>query len=173
MAWVFIFLLIAFIFLYSLTRIVWVRLIKEESFKAEIHLPIFAIVLIKKDDNGDNVTNNGPSPMGYIRIITDIIDKMNKSNIKVNKVIIPIKTDNFTKSVILRPIRQHAIICALIAYLRTKTRKLTIEDNAITLSPDINVTHFYITIKLRLFQLIRALISLWRDINQERKKKNG
>ena len=178
MAWLLIFLLTIFILFYFVTRIVWVRIIKGDIFKAEIHLPIFAIHLIKSDDSGDNKKQpdkqqDKPSALGYIRIITGIVEKIKDSKIEVKRVIIPIKTDNFNKSAILRPIRQHAFICAFIAYLRTKTEKLIIEDNAITLSPDIGVIHFYITIKLRLYQLIQALIWIWHSINEERKRNKG
>ena len=73
----------------------------------------------------------------------------------------------------MRPLRQYAVICAFIAYLRTKTEKLTLEDNAIILSPDNTVVHCYITIKLRLYQLIVAIISLWHNMNIERKRNKG
>ena len=175
MAWVLIFLLILFLLFYFLTQIVWVRIIKGEGFKVEIHLPIFAIHLIKSDDNGDNKEKpskekDKPLFFGYIRIITGIVDRIKNAKIEVKKIILPVKGEDFDKSAILRPLRQHALICAFIAYLRTKTENLKVEDNAITLSPDVNVLHCYVTIKLRLYQLIHGLLSLRHSINEERKR---
>ena len=54
MAGLLIFILLSFALFYYLTRIVWVRIIKGEEFIIELHLPIFAIYLIKRKDKGDN-----------------------------------------------------------------------------------------------------------------------
>lgn len=177
MAGLFIFLLLSFLLFYILTRVTWVRIIKGESFKAEIHLPIFSIHLIKRDDNGDNKkkTSEKDKPLffGYIRIITGVVARMKNAKIEVKKILLPVNTEDFDKSAILRPLRQHALICAFIAYLRTKTEKLTLDDNAITLSPDIDVLHCYVTIKLRLYQLIHGLLSVRHSIYEEKKRTKG
>lgn len=178
MGWLFVILLLFFALFYFLTRIVWVRIIKGEKFKVEIHLPIFAIHLIKKGDNGDNKKKpikerDKPLFFGYLRIITGVVARMKNARILVNGIILPIKTDSFDKSSILRPLRQQALLCAFIAYLRTKTEKITLVDNAITLSPDINVFHCYVTIELRLYQLIHGLLSVRHSINEEKERTKG
>ena len=178
MVWLFVILLLFFALFYILTRVVWVRIIKGEKFKVEIHLPIFAIHLIKKDDNGDNKKKpikekNKPLFFGYLRIITGVVARIKNASILVNSIILPVKTDNFDKSAILRPLRQQALLCAFIAYLRTKTEKLTLSDNAIILSPDVDVIHCYVTIKLRLYELIHGLLSVWHSINEEKERTKG
>jgi len=170
-----IFILLSFVLFYFFTRIVWIRIIRGEKIKIEIHLPIFALHLIKGDDSGDNKEKKPEkiSGIGYFRIITGVIARIKDATIEIKKIIIPIKTENFNKSAITRPIRQHALICAFIAYLRTKTRNIVVEDNAITLSPDVNVLHCYVTIKLRLYQFIHGLITVWHSTNEEKKRTKG
>lgn len=176
MAGLLIFILLSFALFYYLTRIVWVRIIKGEEFIIELHLPIFAVYLIKRKDKGDNNKKSKkyrPSILGYIRIITRVLSRINTSRIIIKNIIIPIKTDDFNKTSMLRPIRQHALICSFIAYLRTKVNSLTLENNAINLSPDIKSPHFYLTIKLRLYQLIYGLLSIRHSVNKESKRTKG
>ena len=173
-----IFLLLSFALFYFLTCIVWVRIIKGERFKVEIHMPIFAIHLIKKGNNGDNnkkpmKERDNPQLFGYLRIIAEVVARMKKARIVVKSIILPIKTEDFDQNAILKPLRQQALLCAFIAYLRTKTENLTLLDNAITLSPDINVLHCYITVKLRLYQLMHGLLSVGHSIYEEKKRTKG
>jgi hypothetical protein len=95
---------------------------------------------------------------------------MKKSEIVVKKIFLPIKNEDFDKSSFIRPLRQHAFICAFVAYLRTKTEKLILDDNAIILSPDIDVLHCYVTVKLRLYELIHGVISVMNSIYEEKKR---
>lgn len=175
MAWVLIFLLFLFLIFYISTQIVWVKIIKEKELKLEIHLPILAIHLIKSKDSGDNKkkdkkANVNPSLSGYLRITTDSINQLNNAKIEINRILLPISTEDFNKSAILRPLRQHILICSLIAYIRTKSKKFILEDNAIILSPDVDVIHLQLTLKLRLYQLIQGLLSIRRSICEERKR---
>ena len=176
MAGILVFLLLSFVVFYILTSVTWVRVIKGEIFKIEIHLPLFALHLIWKNDNGDKRKKSGDkdekiSYIGYFRIITGIVARMKNAIITVKSIKLPIKTDDFDKSAILKPLRQQALLYAFVAYLRTKTEKLTLEDNAITLSPDIDVLHCYVTFKLRLYELIHGLLSVRHSINEEKKRK--
>ena len=140
--------------------------------KIEIHLPIFALHLIKRDADHNYQKKNTKeiSYHGYFRIIKSALEKINNTEIIVNKVIIPIKSNEFDKSDIIRPLRQHALICAFFAYLRTKTQKLILSDNAIALSPDVDKFHFHAILKLRLYKLIYGLISVSHSINEEKKR---
>ena len=178
MAGILIFLLMSFVLFYLFTREVWVRIIKGDGFKIEIHLPILALHLIKRSNDDDNSSamdkkDNKPSLLGYMRIISGIADRIKGTEISVKAIVLPIKAEDFDKSVILRPLRYQAALCALVAYLRTKTEKLTLEDNAIILSPDVNVLHCYLTLKIRLYRLIYGLISLRHAIYEEKKRRRG
>lgn len=167
----YILLLFCFALFYYLTRIVWIRIIKNEQFKIEIHLILFAIHINNYDGDGDNINNKDNSmSIKNVRIITDILTKLRNATIEIKSILIPINTKQFNKSTILKPLRQNAYICALIAYLRTKTKKLTLEDNAIILSSDIPALHYYVTIKLRLYELIFGFFSIRHRINNENKR---
>ena len=173
-----IFLLLSFALFYSLTRVVWVRIIKGESLKIEIHMPIFAIHLIKSSNTGDNnkkptKERDSPQFFGYFRIITGIVARIKNARIVVKSIMLPIKTNDFDQNAILKPLRQQALLYATVAYLRTKTENLTLLDNAITLSPDINALHCYVTVKLRLYQLIHCLLSIRHSIYEEKKRTRG
>ena len=178
MAGILIFLLMSFVLFFLLTRIVWVRIIKGDGFKIEIHLPILALNFIKRSDDEDtsstrSKSDDKPSLFGYLRIITGIVDRISGAEISVKAIVLPIKTEDFNKSSILRPLRQQALLYTLIAYLKTKTEKLTLEDNAIILSPDVNVLHCYVTVKIRLYQLIYGLLSVRHAIYEEKKRTKG
>lgn len=173
MAGIIIFLLISFLLFFILTRKVWVTIIKDKTLKVEIHLPIFALHLTKSND-GDkrkkSDMNEKISYLGYFRIITCVVARLKKTEIIVKKVILPVKTEDFDKSALIRPLRQHAFICAFVAYLRTKTEKLTLEDNAIILSPDTDVLHCYVTLKLRLYEFIHGLLAVMHSIFEEKRR---
>ena len=168
----FILLLVCFCLFYYLTRFVWVKIIKDEQFKVEIHLPIFAVHLVKKDDQGDD-TDKKDNPMffGYIRIITGAVSRLKQAIIEIDKIKLPINNKDFEKASILKPMRQSAYVYAFVAYMRTKAKKLILSDNAITLSPDVNALQCYVTVKLRLYQLIYALISIMHSIYEEKSKR--
>lgn len=170
-----IFLLFSFLLFYILTRRTWVRIIKGDGLKVEIHLPIFAMHIVHKSDDGDKRKkskdkNEKISYLGYFRIISGVVARIKNARIIVKKIILPIESRDFDKSAIMRPLRQHALICAFIAYLRTKAEKIILEDNAITLSPDIDVLHCYVTVKLRLYELIHGLLSVRHSIYEEKKR---
>ena len=173
MAGVLIFLLLIFLIFYILTRIAWVRIIKEENLKIEIHLPIFALhILIKKKNNkAKRRDKEGEiSYLGYFRLIGGVVARLKNASIDVKKICLPIKTDSFSSSTLIKPLGQQAIICAFIAYLRTKTEKLIVNDNAISLSPDINEIQCHVTVKLMLFQLIYGLLSIRHSVYEEKKR---
>ena len=175
MAGILISLLLVFLVFFIMTRTVWVRIIKGKDFKVEIHLPILAIHIVKKNDNGDKRKNPKSkdkkiSYIGYFRIITGVVARLKNARIVIKKITLPINDENFDKSSIIKPLRQHALICAFIAYLRTKTEKLTLEDNAISLSPDVTALQCYVTFKLRLYQLIHGLLSVRHSIYEEKNR---
>ena len=172
MAGVLISILFFFILFFVLTRKVFVKIIKKEDLIIEIHLPILALILIQRSQRGNNSKRKAKkqekklSIISYIRLITGIVARIKDAEIVVNSISIPIKSKEFDKSTTIRPLRQHALLCGFIAYLRTKTRNIFIEDNAFILSPDINALQCNITVKLRLYSLIYRLLSVLHGINE-------
>lgn len=176
MAGILILLLASFILFFVLSRMVLVRIIKGDGFKIEIHLPILALHLINRNEDKSSKNKKSKislSPIGYIRIITNVADRLKGTEISVKTIALPIKAKKFSKAAILRPLRQQAAIYTLIAYLRTKAEKLVLDDNTIILSPDIDVLHCYVTLKIRLYRLIYSLITVMHDIRKEKKRRRG
>lgn len=175
MAGVLISILFFFILFFVLTRRVFVKIIKKDDLIIEIHLPILALILIQRSQNGDKSKNKAKkeeklSIISYIRLITGIVARIKDAEIVVKSISIPIKSEEFDKSTIIRPLKQHALLCGFIAYLRTKTKNIFIEDNAFILSPDISALQCNITVKLRLYSLIYRLLSVLHGINEEKKR---
>ena len=177
MAGVLIVIILSFLFFFILTRKVWVRVIKEENFRLQFHLPLLSLHLTKrkkqesdkKDQSSKSKTRLGIR--SYFRIVTSTLDHVENCEITVKQVILPCKTGNFSASTLVSPFGYQGLIYTVIAYLKTKTKNLVLEDNAIISSPDVTETQFYLTVKLRLYQLIYALLTLKIGINKEERKR--
>ena len=168
MAGIFVLTLLSFLLFYLLTRICWVRIIKSEGFKIEIHLPILSLHLINKSGDKENPKNKEKiSFFGYFRIITDIIEKLYDCDLVIDRITLPVKSEGFSTTALLLPIGQRALVCSLVAYIGGKIKSLSVQDNAITLSPDIQNIHFNLTVKIRLFKLIYTFLFLRHRLKQE------
>lgn len=172
-----IWLIVSFLILFVLSRTVWVRIIKEERFSFELHLPLLALCITadqRKDENNKDKRKKEKadkiSPRAYIRIFGNALKKTRKSTVIVRRVVLPLNLNEFNSMTLVTPFAYQGLIYTIIAYLKTKTDKLIIEDNAIISSPDINKIQFYITVKLRLYQLIYALLTVKRGIEEEKKQ---
>lgn len=174
MAVIFISILTIFLLFYILTRVIWIRIVSEERIKLEIHLPILSIKIVNDTDGGNAKKkpreNEHLSIVAYIRIISAVIQKIHTSRIEINRIAIPLDKQKLTKGNFFGPIGYQYAIFGVIAYLNTKTEKLTIEDNAIILSPDIKKAQFYITVKPRMYELIFALITYKIQLYREKKR---
>ena len=171
MAGIFILILLFFTLYFVLTRRIFVKIIKDEYFKIEIHLPLLAIHLItQKSDKKEKPKSTKIGFIGYFRIITDAIDRLSEYEIYLERVSLPIKREGFSYSTFLLPIGQETIIYSAVTYLKAKVKKLIIKDNAISLSPDVENLHFYLTVKLRLYHFISIALFIFRRIKQERLK---
>jgi hypothetical protein len=159
--------------LFVITRTVWVRIIKEECFKLELHLPLLALKLSfpkeekKKSKSKEKIDKI--SARAYLRIFGNTLERLRHSRVIIKRVILPLKLDDFSSMTLVTPFAYQGLIYAAIAYLRTKTEKLTILDNAIISSPDTKEIQFYLTVKLRLYQLIYALLTVKRGIDEEKR----
>ena len=170
-----IWLIISFLILFVLSRTVWIRIIKEEQFRVELHLPLLAISLIddnkidkqkseKKKDKAEKI-----SPRAYIRIFGNTLERIHKSTVVVKRIALPLKLSDFDAMTLVTPFAYQSVVYTIIAYLKTKTDRLILPDNAVILSPDINSLQFYVTVKLRLYQLIYALLTVKKGIEEEKK----
>lgn len=171
MAAILILLIISFLLFYLLSSEIWVRIIKEEMLTFEFHTPLFAISLTE-NSNGRQKKDKKErlSYLAYIRIISAVIEKAKKTKIEIKKIHIPIEPRDLTGSGFSKPLKYQYLIFSLIAYFRKKTKKITIEDNALFLSPDITTAQFYITLKPRLYEIISAYLTYRRQLKTEKER---
>lgn len=172
MAGVQIVLIFSFLYFFILTRVVWVRIIKKEVLKIEIHLPLLAIHLIfPKNKRSTSKKSEKISARAYIRIISETIKRVWDCRIEIKEVALPCKTDLFNGLTLVRPFGYQGLIYAVIAYMKTKAKDLTLNDNAIISSPDVTEVQYYVTVKLRLFKLIYAILTFMRGVYQEKRSR--
>ena len=170
MAEVQIILIFSFLCFFILTRVVWVRIIKRDVLKLEIHLPLLAIHLVfPKKEKAKKKETEKISTRAYLRIIAVTLKRVWDCEIMIKEINLPCKTDSFSGLTLVKPFGYQGLIYAAIAYLKTKAKHLTLEDNAIISSPDITEAQYHITVKLRLFKLIYALLTFRRGIYEEKR----
>ncbi len=166
-------LILSFLFLFILTRTVWVRVIKEERLRIEFHLPLLALLLISEEKNNkkkkDSKETDKLSVRAYIRAVAGTLARVKKCEVVIKRVVLPCKIEKFSGFSLVKPFGYQGLIYSIIAYLKTKAQRLTLEDNAIISSPDIRNTQFYVTVKLSLFNLIFGLLALRRGIYEEKR----
>ena len=171
MAGVQISLILIFLFFFILTRIVWVRVIKEEMLRVEIHLPLLAICLYQENKNNEKEKKETDklSARAYIRIIAGTLSRTKNCELEIKQIALPCKIDSFDTMTLVKPFGYQGLIYSIIAYLKTKAKKLILCDNAIISSPDITKAQYYVTVKLRLFQLIHAALTFRRGLYEEKR----
>lgn len=164
-------LILSFLFFFVLTRRVLVRIIKEERLRIEIHLPLLALYLYGKKDKKEKRKKETDklSTRAYIRIIAGTLRRVRKCEVVVKKITLPCKVDSFSTMTLVKPFGYQGLIYAVIAYLKTKAHKLMLEDNAIISSPDVTEAQYYVTVKLRLFELIYAILTFRRGVYEEKR----
>ena len=163
-------LILSFLLFYVLTRTVWVRIIKEEIFRIEIHLPLLALYLgSNKEKKKTKKETDKLSARAYIRVIAGTLSRVKDCEVNVKHITLPCKTDKFDAMTLVRPFVYQGLVYAVAAYLKTKAQKLLLSDNAIISSPDITEIQYYVTVKLKLFNLIYALFTVRRGLYEEKR----
>ena len=170
MAEVQIILIFSFLCFFILTRVVWIRIIKRDLLKIEIHLPLLAIHLIfPKSEKNKKKETEKISARAYLKIIADTLRRVWDCEINIKEIALPCKTDSFSGLTLVKPFGYQGLIYAVVAYLKTKAKHLTLEDNAIISSPDVTESQYYLTVKLRLYKLIYALLTFRRGVYEEKR----
>ena len=162
-------LILIFLFFFVLTRRVWVRIIKEKVLRIEIHLPLLALYLYGDKNKKKKKETEKLSARAYIRIIAGTLKRTKNCEVEIKKVVLPCKVDSFGTMTLVKPFGYQGVIYAAVAYLKTKAKELTLCNNAIISSPDVTETQFYVTVKLRLFELIYALLTFRRGVYEEKR----
>ena len=163
--------ILLFLFFFILTRMVWVKVIKRDRLRIEIHLPLLALILTdkKQEEKKKRKETDKLSARAYIRVIAGTLARVKECELNIREVTLPCKTNTFNGFTLVKPFGYQGLIYAVIAYLQTKAKSLTLDDNAIISSPDVTAIQYYVTVKLRLFQLIYALLAFRRGMYEEKR----
>lgn len=157
-----------FLFFFIVTRTIWIRIIKDEKFRLEIHLPILALHLSKRK-NKSNKSKSGKADSSYIGIISDILGDAKKYTVVIDRIAIPIKRSSFNSMSLVMPYGYQGLVYAAVAYLKRKTKRLILKKDAVISSASIKEFQINVTVKLRLYNLIVAVISF---IHRKKKEKS-
>ncbi len=172
MAGIFIFLILSFMIAFILTREVWVRVKNGEFLRIEFHLPIFALILTKKNKSKAEKRRSKEKSLSattYIRIIIKTLKRFEKCELIVEKISPPQKLREFDYSTLTKPYGYQSLIYAIIAYLETKVEKLTLKENAVTFIPGNSLFLCDITIKSTLFEIAFGAFCLYKNIRKEKR----
>ncbi|MBQ8302220.1 MAG: hypothetical protein IJX97_01560 [Clostridia bacterium] len=171
MAGISISLITAFLLFYVSTRKTKIKIKKQDRMKIELHLQLIAFeFFIKKSKEQKGKKNKENSKHKRKRIITTVLRVVRKGELHIERLALPYpNTDSLSFT---RPFRYRILISSLIAYLETKAKKITLSDNAIILSPDINALQYDLTVTCKLYELIYAVVVLTVGILKEREKSN-
>ena len=166
-------LILIFLFFFILTRRVWVRVIKDGILRIEIHLPLLALYLYdskrKSKSKKSKKESDQLSARAYIRVIAGTLRRVKDCDVHIKRIILPLKSDKFNAMSLVAPFGYQGLIYTVITYLKSKAKKLTLSDNAIISSSDVTDAQFYVTFKLRLFELVYALLTFRRGIYEEKR----
>ncbi len=162
-----IFALISAITAFTLTRHTYVKIKKNDVWRVELHFTLSAIhlektIVGKTDSDSKRTKKKKRRSASYYRAVFRRINELFEvAEVEINKLSVPSEDrEDFDSRTMTRPWRYHTAISALLAYLRTKSEKLTVDDNAIILNPDTDRFSIDMTVKVRLYHLVRMYFSL-------------
>lgn len=163
--------ILSFLLFFILTRVVWLRIIKEEILIIEIHLPLLAFLLYFTEDKKKKRKKETDrlSTRAYVRIVAGTLKRVKDCRLEVKKILLPCKIDSFSTTTLITPFAYQGLVYAIIAYLKTQASGVILFDNAIISSPDVTETQYYFTVKLRLFKLIYAYLTFRRGMQEEKR----
>ncbi len=124
-----------------------------------------AFTLMHITVNYDNNKQKKKKKRGYsstVAIIKRLIDVLGVSTLLIRRLAISVTTDRTEEHErYLKEYRYHAVISAIVAYFKERSKSLVIYDNAIILIPDGDVKFdINVTLSLKLFHVMRACIDL-------------
>ena len=161
-----IFLILSFLLFFILTRYVWIYVIKDDGFKIELHLPIFALIL-DINVNGEKEKSKSTSK-NTLKAIRLIINRLRMCYVRIKSISLP-KKEYDGASIFTRPYTYTAILYALCALVESKSRGIIIEDRAIDFS-DTKKIKCNITVYTRLYYFIISAFTMYLNLKRENKK---
>ena len=146
-----------------------VKIFVSRDTRVEIAFTLFSLEL---SDFGEGGTKKSPLSQKR-RIFSRILYLAEKSEITVKELRITRPgQEDYSPLGFTLPYGLHAVISALVAYLRKKSQSLNIDDNAIILVPDENEP-FSLTLLLRarLFHVLHCALGIYKDTKEIDKKR--
>lgn len=167
MAGFYILLCIFLLLLLIITETVETRIVKDETLNIEIHF-VFLALCFRKREGRESVRL---SARFYSRLFKRLSSLSRVSEIYVNSVLIPTDKSDLDGA-FTRPYRYTTAISAALAHLSSNAKKILLPDNVFTLVPDEGKPlSFSVTLKARLFYLIRTLLAILIDVKRTKKRK--
>ena len=152
---------------------------KSDEWRVEIKFTLctvhFSKIITRSKAQNEESSKKHRHRRAHRDSIIGIIDIIKYAEVEIYEISIPIRNDMSAQESATVPWRYHASLLTLTSFIHSLTTKLTIHDNAITLIPDIETFCIYITLKIRLFHILRALTAfvLEEKLMKRRKKYVG
>ncbi len=165
-----VFLLMSFCLLFIFTRKIWIKVVRGDGFKLELHMPIVAVILSrrqeKKPDKKRRTGGEGHNlqTSEYLRIISSLMRIVEHSEVEITK--IAVSSSGRENFYVYLP-----FIYSFVAYFKTKSKKITLSDDAIILSPDKKGFLLEFTMKTELYRFLFSIVTLYFDIMKEKRRK--
>jgi hypothetical protein len=145
-----------------------VKLIIHGGTRVEI---TFTLVKLELYDFGKSKGDKKTSFVFYRKLYSRLSSLFKVSTVKIKQLTVPyLPIEDYAPTSFTTPYRFHIAISAFIAYLNKNSQKLTIDDNAVILSPDENAEFSLIlTARTRLYHIIRTVLGIIADKKQTEK----
>ena len=145
-----------------------IKIVISKNTRVEITFTLFTLVLSDFDDGGRKKSSFSKKR----RIFSSVLSLLEKCELTVEKLRLGRgRGRDFAPTSYTLPYGYHIAISALLAYIRGKSQKLNIDDNAIILIPDED-EEFSLTVSLRtrLFYVLTCAARIRRDTKEIEKK---
>ena len=153
-----IFLLVFALVFYILTRETYVFVIYSGRLSLEFHLVIFSLVLSEGDSTDKSFK---PKLKFYQKMIKELTRLSEKCYIKVHSIRLARLNSLLSPTKIPYSYAYHMVISSLLAYFSAKSKKLTIEDNSLTLIPDSQQSDFVnVSLCTELYNILFVLVKM-------------
>ncbi len=164
--------IVIILLIYILTHKISVCIVNDGTWRVDIYFTLCTIPFKKTFKKGSSKSpESSDKKASKTMILRHALDALTHAELEIKRLYIPLITaDDTAARAILAPLKYHSIICALLTLIRTRTKKLSINDNAITLIPDGQDILIDISITARLFRIILTYFAILLDKKYEKRK---
>ena len=149
-------LLLFFTAFFIMTRRTIVRVVNYDKLQVEIHMPIFAVVILPGRRSEGRREGSKKSKTDKQATLDTVRRIIKNGNIEINDLRIPVSAADSP----IGTVAYRILYSTTLSYLESISRGLTIKDNAIILSPDAKKLQYDVSINSRLYDIAYALFRL-------------